>query len=76
MSDGNGRYPVGAPERAVGAPTPPPAWEEIRQEGKLLFELDRARGLIRLRRWGREFLVDLARLDGGPLMQDARLNGR
>lgn len=53
------------PHPPVGAPTPappqsPPAWVEIRQAGKLLFEYDPANGRVRLRRWGREFVVELA----------------
>lgn len=49
----------------VGAPTSSPdapAWVEVRQEGKLLFEYDPENGRIRLRRWGSVFMVDLSAL--------------
>lgn len=62
----------------VGAPTPPAngsgdAWTAVRQDGKLLFEYNTTSGLIRLRRWGRTFIVNLAALGGQPWLEDERL---
>lgn len=59
---------------SVGAPTDTASetWEPVRRDGKLLFEVDMARGLIRLRRWGRVFIVDLCRVSG-PQLEDERL---
>ena len=34
-------------------------WVEVRQEGKFLLEYDPQNGRVRLRRWGREFVIDL-----------------
>ena len=45
---------------SVGAPTSQPeTWIEIRQDGKFLMEYDPAAQRLRLRRWGREFVIDL-----------------
>lgn len=59
----------------VGAPTRPPAaeWVEVRVDGKLLFELDRCNGRIRIRRNGRVFIVDLAPLWPAMMMTEERL---
>lgn len=41
-------------------------WHEIRQDGKLLFEYDPEGGQVRLRRWGREFVIDLGAIEKRP----------
>lgn len=46
----------------VGAPTrqeETAIWIEIRQDGKFLMEYDPLHNRIRMRRWGREFILDL-----------------
>ncbi len=61
---------------SVGAPTDTAyvtRWEPVHRDGKLLFEYDPANCRIRLRRWGRVFVVDLAPLRSEPLMHDAQL---
>lgn len=50
-----------------------PDWLPVHRDGKLLFEYDPTNGRVRLRRWGRVFIVDLAPLRSEPMMQDARL---
>lgn len=71
---------VGAPTAHSCAPTYRPGetavsgdgWIPVRRDGKLLFEYDPKSGMIRLRRWGRVFVVDLAPLQGQMLAHDAR----
>ena len=66
---------------SVGAPTYRPGktavndgnWLAVRRDGKLLFEYNPENGAIRLRRWGRTFVVDLAPLQGQTPIHDARL---
>ncbi|MCB8988091.1 MAG: hypothetical protein H6661_10130 [Ardenticatenaceae bacterium] len=59
----------------VGAPTPSEGtdrlWTAVRRDGKLLFEYS-SDGLIRLRRWGRTFIVNMAE-DAQPWLEDERL---
>jgi hypothetical protein len=40
-------------------------WLQVRRDGKFLFEYDPGNGRIRLRRWGRIFIVELSRIDDG-----------
>lgn len=40
-------------------------WIPVRQDGKFLFEYDPLNGRVRLRRWGRVFVVELRSIPAG-----------
>lgn len=39
-------------------------WIPVRQDGKFLLEYDPQNGRVRLRRWGKEFVIELQNVTG------------